>query len=207
VVCLGDSLTDGRGSTTDGNDRWPDLLSDRLQASGLSHVGVVNQGAGGNRLLRDGLGIAGLNRLDRDVLACAGVRWLIVFAGINDIGTAGATDDDQRRIGDELLAGYAQLIERAHSRGVNVYGATLTPFGGHEYDDPAGLREQTRRRVNAEIRDRLRFDAVIDFDRAVRSPGNHRRVRRALHDGDGLHLNPAGYRALAEAVPDLFSDG
>jgi lysophospholipase L1-like esterase len=207
VVCLGDSLTDGRGSTTDGNDRWPDVLADRLHASGREHIGVVNQAAGGNRLLRDGLGIAALHRLDRDVLTVAGVRWLILFTGVNDIGLADATPDAQWRIEQELLAGYTQVIERARARGIRVYGSTLTPFGGHEYDDPAGLREQTRRRVNTAIRDRTGFDAVLDFDRSVRAAGRHRQVRRSLHDGDGLHLNPAGYRALAEAVPtDLFTE-
>ncbi len=206
AVLLGDSLTDGRGSTTDGNDRWPDQLLDRLhQRDGLAHVGFVNQAAGGNRLLRDGLGISALGRFDRDVLACAGVAWLVLFEGINDIGQAEATVPAQQRIGDELLAGYGEIVDRAHARGIRVYGATLTPFGGHEYDDPAGLREQTRRRVNGWIRGGGRFDAVIDFDRAVRSPRTPHRVRRMLHDGDGLHLNPDGYRALAGVVDaDLF---
>lgn len=206
VVCLGDSLTDGRGSTTDGNDRWPDVLADRLHAAGRACVSVVNQAAGGNRLLRGGLGIAGLRRFDRDVLAVAGVRWLILFTGVNDIGAVEATREAQRSLEDELLAGYGQVIDRARSRGIRVYAATLTPFGGHEYDDPAGLRDRTRRRVNAWIRARAPVDAVIDFDRAVRVANHHRRVRRELHDGDGLHLNPAGYRTLAQAVPlDLFS--
>lgn len=206
VVCLGDSLTDGRGSTNDGNDRWPDVLVDRLHAAGRTGVGVVNQAAGGNRLLRGGLGIAGLRRLDRDVLAVSAVRWLILFTGINDIGAVEPTRPAQRQLADELLAGYGQVIDRAHSRGIRVYGATLTPFGAHEYDDPAGRRDRTRRRVNTWIRSQAPFDAVIDFDRVVRVANHHRYVRRDLHDGDGLHLNPAGYRALAHAVAlDLFS--
>jgi lysophospholipase L1-like esterase len=205
VVCLGDSLTDGRSSTTNGNDRWPDVLADRLHAQGLTGLAVVNQAAGGNRVLRDGLGIAALHRLERDVLAAAGARWLILFEGVNDIGTAEATDPQQRRIGDELVAGYLQIIDRARSAGLRVCGATLTPFGGHEYDDPAGVREQTRQRVNAWIRQSGRFDAVIDFDRAVRGESDQPRVRGELHDGDFLHLNPAGYRVLAGAVPtELF---
>lgn len=206
VVCLGDSLTDGRGSTTDGNDRWPDVLADRLHAAGLEHVAVVNQAAGGSRILRDGLGIATLRRLDRDVLDTAGVRWLILSGGVNDIGQAEATPSAQQRIGDELVAGYAQVADRARARGIRVYAATITPFGGHEYDDPAGLREQTRQRVNAWIRAGGPFDAVIDFDQAVRSRDAAGRVRAQWHDGDGLHLNPAGYQALAAAVPtDLFT--
>jgi Lysophospholipase L1 and related esterases len=206
VVCLGDSLTDGRGSTTDGNDRWPDVLADRLHAAGRTSVAVINQAAGGSRVLRDGLGIAAVRRFDRDVVGTAGVRWLVVFAGINDIGMGDATVRAQQRIGDELIAGYAHLIGRAHAHGIAVYGATLIPFGGHEYDDPRGRREQTRRRVNDWIRTSGQFDAVLDFDQVVRDPADHARVRPALHDGDGLHLNPLGYRALADAVPlDLFA--
>ena len=203
AVFLGDSLTDGRGSTTDGNDRWPDQLLDRLDLSG---VGFVNQAAGGNRVLNDGLGPNALARLDRDVLAHSGVSWLIVFEGVNDIGMADATAAAQRAVGDELVAAYADIIDRAHGQGLRVYGATITPFGGHGYDDPAGLREQTRARVNAWIRDS--FDAVLDFAAAVRDPGDARRVRAELHDGDGLHLNPAGYAALAATVPpELFRIG
>lgn len=202
AVLLGDSLTDGRGSTTDGNDRWPDQLLDRLPAD----VGIVNQAAGGNRLLRDGLGIAAIRRFDRDVLRCAGVAWLVVFEGVNDIGTAEATASAQRQIGDELIAGYEEIVGRAHAAGILVYGATITPFGGHEYDDPAGLREATRRRVNAFIRSGGRFDAVLDFDAVVRNPRHHRRVRAGLHVGDGLHLRPDGYAMLARAVPpELFA--
>jgi lysophospholipase L1-like esterase len=206
VVCLGDSLTDGRGSTTDGNDRWSDVLADRLHAAGRTHVAVVNQAAGGGRVLRDGLGIAALRRFDRDVLGTAGIRWLVVFAGINDIGRADATAAAQRRIGDELIAGYSEIVERAHAHRIAVYGATLIPFRGHEYDDPYGRRERTRRRVNAWIRTSGQFDAVLDFDEVVRDPDDHARVLPSLHNGDGLHLNPLGYRALAAAVPlDLFA--
>jgi lysophospholipase L1-like esterase len=202
IVLLGDSLTDGRGSTTDGNDRWPDQLVDRLyERERLRHVAIANHAAGGNRVLRDGLGIAALHRVDRDVLACAGATWLVLFEGVNDIGMAAGKPAAQERVGSELIDGYATVVERAHSAGLRVYGATLTPFGGHEYDDPAGLRERTRRRVNAWIRGSGQFDAVLDFDAAVRNPRHHARVRAQLHDGDGLHLNPAGYRALADAVP------
>ncbi len=202
VVLLGDSLTDGRGSTTDGNDRWPDQLVERLHlVEGLAHVAVVNQAAGGNRVLRDGLGIAALTRLERDVLSCAGARWLIVFEGVNDIGTAQATVEDQQRVGDELIAAYEQIVVRCHAQGIVVYGATITPFGGHDYDDGDGRREATRQRVNAWIREGGAFDAVTDFDKAIRDPGEPRRVLPELHAGDGLHLNPSGYRVLADAVP------
>jgi lysophospholipase L1-like esterase len=201
TVVLGDSLTDGRGSTTDGNDRWPDQLSARLHGG---HA-VLNQAAGGNRVMQDGLGPSVLARLDRDVLALDGVATLIVFEGINDIGTAAATPEAQQRVGDDLRAAYDQIVTRAHARGLRVYGATLTPIGGNEgYDDPAGLRERTRAGINGWIRRGGRFDRVLDFDAAVRDPADPRRLLPAYDTGDHLHLNPAGYGALAAAVPERW---
>jgi lysophospholipase L1-like esterase len=200
AVMLGDSLTDGRGSTTNGNDRWPDQLSARLR----SGAGVVNQGIGGNRVLRDGIGASVLARLDWDVLAVSGVRWLVVFAGVNDIGTTEPTDAAAKQVAADLMAAYEQIIIRAHARGIRVYGATLTPFGGNvPYDDAQGHREAARQKVNAWLRGVTGFtglDCVLDFDRAVHDPGHPARVRPALHDGDHLHLNPEGYRALAAEV-------
>ncbi|GIG87085.1 SGNH hydrolase [Plantactinospora endophytica] len=203
AVLLGDSLTDGRGSTTDGNDRWPDQLVDRLHGyAGTGDVAVANQAAGGNRVLDDGLGPSVLARLDRDVLAQSGVAWLVVFEGVNDIGTADATEAAQRAVTADLITAYDQIVTRAHAHGIRVYGGTLTPFGGNaEYDDRAGLREATRQAVNRWIRDGGRFDAVIDFDRAVRDPANPRHLLPVADTGDHLHLNPAGYRLLADAVP------
>jgi lysophospholipase L1-like esterase len=201
TVVLGDSLTDGRGSTTDGNDRWPDQLSARLRGA---HA-VLNQAAGGNRVLQDGLGPSALARLDRDVLALGGVASLIVFEGVNDIGTAAATPEAQQRVGDDLRAAYDQIVTRAHARDIQVYGATITPFGGNEgYDDPGGLREQTRTGVNEWIRRSGRFDAFVDFDAVVRDPAAPRRLLPAYDTGDHLHFNPIGYRALAEAVPQRW---
>lgn len=203
VAMLGDSLTDGRGSTTNGNDRWPDQLFDRLRShAGTAHVAVLNQAAGGNRVLNDGLGPNALARLDRDVLAQSGVRWLVVFEGVNDIGTAEATEAAQKQVAADLIGAYEQIVVRAHAKGLRVYGATLTPFGGNAaYDDATGHREAARRAVNDWIRTSGRFDAVLDFDRAVRDPANPRLLRPELEVGDHLHLNPTGYRALAEAVP------
>ncbi|MFJ8362060.1 SGNH/GDSL hydrolase family protein [Streptomyces sp. NPDC093984] len=203
VAVLGDSLTDGRGSTTNGNDRWPDQLHDRLRARpATAGVAVLNQAAGGNRVLNDGLGPNALARLDRDVLAHSGVAWLVVFEGVNDIGTAAATPAAQHAVADDLIAAYQQIVVRAHAQGIRVYGATVLPFGGNTpYDDPDGLREATRQTVNTWIRARGHFDAVVDFDRVVRDPDNPRRLRPALQVGDWLHLNPEGYRALATAVP------
>jgi lysophospholipase L1-like esterase len=198
LVLLGDSLTDGRGSTANGNDRWPDRLFDRLPPG----IAVANQGAGGNRVLNDGLGPSALARLDRDVLAQSAARWLVVFEGVNDLGTAPATRAGQRQVVAELLAAYEQIAVRARARDLLVYGATLTPFGGSDpYDDPEGHREEARQAVNAWIRDEGPYDAVIDFDLAVRDPAEPRRLSAAYDEGDHLHLSPAGYRALAEAVP------
>ncbi len=207
VAVVGDSLTDGRGSTTDMNDRWPDLLIDRLHAHpDMAGLAVLNQGIGGNRVLADGLGPGVSARLDRDVLAQSGVRWLIVFAGVNDIGTAAATEAAQREVAADLIAAYDQIVVRAQAGGLRVYGATLTPFGGNmPYDDPGGRRESARQAVNRWIRTSRRFDGVIDFDRAVRDPADPRRLLAAFDVGDHLHLGPAGYAALADAVPaDLF---
>jgi lysophospholipase L1-like esterase len=207
VVVLGDSLTDGRSSTTNGNDRWPDRLLRRLHArAGSADVAVLNLGGGGNRVLADGLGPSALARFDRDVLAQSAVAWLMIFHGINDIGTADATEAAQRWVADELVAAYDRMIARAHGQGIVAYGATLLPFGGNAaYDDPGGRREQTRQRVNAWIRTGGRFDAVVDFDRVVGDPADPRRLRADVHDGDHLHLNPTGYAMLGDAVPvDLF---
>ncbi|PWK83810.1 lysophospholipase L1-like esterase [Lentzea atacamensis] len=195
VVMIGDSLTDGRGSTTNGNDRWPDQLLNRMPPG----VAVLNQAAGGNRVLNDGLGPSVLARLDRDLLAQSAVRWSILFEGVNDIGTAATTEAAQKQVADDLIAGYQQIVDRAHARDIKVYGATLTPFGASFYDE--GFREETRQTVNRWIRTSRRFDAVVDFDAAVRDPANPRQLVAAADVGDHLHLNPTGYRMLAEAVP------
>ena len=203
AVILGDSLTDGRGSTTNGNDRWPDQLLDLMRSRGDgAGIAVLNQGIGGNRVLRDGLGPSIVSRLDRDVLAVNGVGWLVVFAGVNDIGAADATQAAQRQVAAELCTAYEEIAAKAHTAGIAVYGATLTPFAGSDpYDDTAGHREAARQAVNAWIRASDRFDAVLDFDQAVRDPRSPRRLSAAVDSGDHLHLNPAGNRALAGAVP------
>ncbi|MGY1856545.1 SGNH/GDSL hydrolase family protein [Modestobacter sp. SYSU DS0290] len=203
VAVLGDSLSDGRGSTTNGNDRWPDLLAARLaEKPATRDVAVVNQAAGGNRVLQDGLGPNALARLDRDVLAQSGVEHLVVFEGVNDIGTAAATPEAQSAVAAELIRAYQQIVVRAHAQGIAVHGATLLPFGGNEgYDDPAGHREAARRTVNEWIRSSGTFDTVLDFDRVTRDPSAPQRLLPAYDEGDHLHLNPAGYAALAAAVP------
>ena len=208
VVLLGDSLTDGRGSTTDGNDRWPDRLAARLRAAGHGdRVAVLNQAAGGNRVLADGVGPGALARLDRDVLALGGVERLVVLEGVNDLGTAEATAGAQRAAAEELVRAYGQVVLRCSARGIRVYGATLLPFGGHEgYDDPQGHRRAARRQVNTWIRESGGFDAVLDLDAVVRDPADPERLLAAYDGGDHLHLGPAGYAALGDAVPlELFA--
>jgi lysophospholipase L1-like esterase len=203
VDVIGDSLTDGRGSTTNRNDRWPDQLAARLQAHrSTANVAVINEAAGGNRVLNDGLGPNALARFDRDVLAQSGVDAVIVFEGVNDIGTADATPQAQQAVTADLIQAYQQMILRAHAQGIRVFGATITPFGGNTmYDDPQGLRQRSREAVNAWIRLSRAFDAVIDFDRAARDPQDPTRLRPSYDVGDHLHMNPQGYAALAAAVP------
>ena len=204
AAIVGDSLTDGRGSTTNGNDRWPDQLFTRLRSiPDASGVAVLNQGLGGNRVLNDGLGPNVLARLDRDVLAQSGVKWLIVFEGVNDIGTADPTEAAQKQVAANLIAAYQQIITRAHALGIRVFGATITPFGGNAgYDDPQGLREAARQTVNQWIRTSHKFDAVLDFDRAVRDPANPRQILPSFDNGDHLHLNrPDTRHSLTPSQP------
>jgi lysophospholipase L1-like esterase len=199
VVVLGDSITDGRGSPTDGNGRWTDHLARRLLLGGFpAHVGVLNQGLGGNRVLDDGLGPNALARLDRDVLAQPGVRWLIVLEGINDLGTRSATARD-------LIGAYEQIILRAHARGIKVFGATLMSCEGSPYFRPE--LEAARQEVNAWVRESGRFDAVIDFDAATRDPQRPSCLSAAVDGGDHLHPGPEGYKIMAAAVDlNLFGE-
>ncbi|MEU0529900.1 SGNH/GDSL hydrolase family protein [Amycolatopsis tolypomycina] len=193
VAVIGDSISDGRGSTTNGNDRWPNVLASRLHG-----VSVVNQAAGGNRVLQDGLGPNVLARLDRDLLATSGVSWAIVFEGVNDIGTAAPAD--AAGVADQLIDAYDQILVRAHAQDIRVYGATITPFGGNTgYDNP--LREEARQKVNAWIRQPGHFDALLDFDKVVRDPAAPSKLLPAYDVGDHLHLNPAGYQAIGSSVP------
>ncbi|MGC4069473.1 MAG: SGNH/GDSL hydrolase family protein [Polyangiaceae bacterium] len=193
VAILGDSITDGRGSTTNGNNRWPDALAKRLQGNAdTNQVGVLNQGIGGNAVLSGGLGPTALTRFDRDILNQSGVRWAIVFEGVNDIGySSGAT------IATNLINAYSQFVTKARSKGVLVYGATITPFGANSYYSVA--HEEARQAVNDWIRTQGNFDAVIDFDATVRDPLNAINLLSA-YSSDGLHLNPTGYQKMADSI-------
>jgi lysophospholipase L1-like esterase len=205
VVVLGDSITDGHGATTNGNDRWTDVLAARFQAFAETRdVGVSNQGIGGNHLLTDGLGPSALARFDRDVLAPAGVRWLIVFEGVNDLGglarNGEVTPAEHAALVARVLAAYQQIIARAHAHGIRVIGGTITPYAGSEYYHPGPLSEADRQAVNTWIRAAGHFDAVIDFDAVVRDPQSPDRLLPADDCGDHLHPSPAGYRAMGEAI-------
>jgi len=211
IVALGDSITDGHGATTNANDRWTDVLAARLQASpGNPGIGVSNQGIGGNHLLTDGLGPNALARFDRDVLAPAGVRWLIVFEGVNDLGgltrTGEVTPAEHAALVKRILAAYNQLIVRAHAHGLRVIGGTITPYVGSDYYHPGPLSEADRQTVNHWIRTAGQFDAIIDFDKTVADPQHPDQMLPIYDSGDHLHPSPAGYRAMGEAVPlDLFA--
>lgn len=201
VVTLGDSITDGRNSTTNGNGRWPDDLARRLVANkGTANIGVLNEGIGGNRILHDGLGPNALARFDRDVAAQDGVRWVIVFDGVNDIGTAAAaaTHNEKPATAQDIIAAYEQIILRAHAHGIRAIGATITPFGESFYSSPTA--EAARQTVNTWIRTSGKFDAVIDFDAAVRDPKNPTHLLAAADSGDHLHAADAGYRMMADAI-------
>jgi lysophospholipase L1-like esterase len=205
VVALGDSITDGHGATTNGNDRWTDVLAQRLQGSAETrNIGVSNQGIGGNHLLIDGLGPNALARFDRDVLAPAGVRWVIVFEGVNDLG--GLARDGEVSAAEHaarvqsVVAAYQQIIARAHSHGLRVYGVTITPYVGSTYYHPGPLSEADRQAVNEWIRGAGHFDAVIDFDSVLRDPEHPERLLPQYDCGDHLHPSPAGYKAMGNAV-------
>jgi lysophospholipase L1-like esterase len=201
VVTLGDSITDGAHSTRDANARWPDVLARRLQANKkTSSLGVLNEGIGGNRILRDHTGPSALARFDRDVLAQTGVKYLIILEGINDIGHATSTvsPGGESVTADDLIAGLSQLATRAHTHGIKVFGATLTPYVGAGYQSPAG--EAIRQALNQWIRTTNQFDGVIDFDKLTTDP-THPGMFLPLDDsGDHLHPGDVGYKSMGDSI-------
>ncbi|MBB6052746.1 SGNH/GDSL hydrolase family protein [Armatimonas rosea] len=200
MVTLGDSITDGRGSPTNGNGRWPDYLARRLQADKRTrNIAVLNAGIGGNCVIKGGIGPSALARFDRDVLAQPGVKWLILFEGINDLGTKSAN-------ATELIAAYEQLAARAQAHGIKVYGATILPCGSSFYFTPELERE--RQALNQWIRTTRTLDAFLDFDAALRDPQNPTQLSPAAESNDHLHPEKLGYKVLAESIPlGLFRSG
>jgi lysophospholipase L1-like esterase len=200
IVAFGDSITDGAHSTRNANARWPDVLSRRLLADKkTANLSVLNEGIGGNRVLHDGYGPSALARFDRDVLAQAGVKYLIILESINDIGHA---QDPHRPYdvvsADDLIAGLSQLATRAHTHGIKVFGATLTPYVGAKYSSPVG--ETMRAAINEWIRTTNQLDGVIDFDKVTRDPANPTVFLPADDSGDNLHPGDAGYKAMGDSI-------
>ncbi|KAF9526189.1 SGNH hydrolase-type esterase domain-containing protein [Crepidotus variabilis] len=198
-VILGDSITDGRGSDNDMNNRWPDLLLARLQTNGLTNIAVVNQAAGGNRVLADGLGPSLISRYKRDALTQAGVRWAMIFEGVNDIGTGATGSGTQNQIANQLISAFTQIAKDAKALGLPIFAATITPFGSSQYGDAS--REAARQTVNDWILTSGIFDAVVDFDKFIRDPSNSAQLASQYNSGDYLHPNVAGYQYIANQFP------
>jgi lysophospholipase L1-like esterase len=221
IVAFGSSLTDGDGTTADSNGRWPDVLAERLQkrAGGKAEIGVLNEGIIGNRLLNDspksadnpfgaGLGQAGLIRFERDVLAQAGVKYVIVGLGINDIlfPAFPFTSPGETVSTEDILSGYRQLILRAHRKGIRVIGTTNPPFENSAFEGLVAAfytseREAVRRKVNDWIRSSGEFDGVVDLDGVLRDPSHPTQLLPAYDSGDHLHPNNAGCIAEGNAFP------
>jgi lysophospholipase L1-like esterase len=208
IVAFGDSITDGARSTVDTNRRWPDVLAGRLRGSKHGkQLAVVNAGIGGNRILHDAtsnvrFGVNALARFDRDVLAQPGVRYLIILEGINDLGHAGSSAPESESVtAEDIIAGITQLAERAHEKGIKVFGATLTPFEGTPFKGYFTPEKETRRKaVNQWIRTTKALDGFVDFEKAVRDPAHPDRMLPAYDGGDHLHPGDAGYKAMGEAI-------
>jgi lysophospholipase L1-like esterase len=197
VDILGNSITDGRGSITNEQNRWPDILSERLLKNPeTKHIGVLNMGIGGNAVLRGGLGPTGMNRYQRDILGQPGVKWAIIYHGVNDIGGV-RTEETAATRADGLIAAYKQMIDEAHQRDIQVFGATITPFKGNSYYNEHS--ERCRQLVNDWIRNSGSFDAVIDFDKVMRNPEDTTRLISSCQN-DGLHPDAAGYKKMGESV-------
>jgi lysophospholipase L1-like esterase len=206
VITIGDSITDGDHSTRDANARWPDVLARRLQADQkTANLSVLNEGIRGNRILHDGNGANALSRFNRDVLAQAGVKYLIILEGINDIGSATSpTNPSDPVTADDIIAGLLQLAIRAHTHGIQVFGATLTPYVGATYQSPKG--ESIRQAVNNWIRTTNQFDGVIDFDKVTTDPTHPGMLLPSYDSGDHLHPDDAGYKLMGESINlKLFS--
>lgn len=206
LLIVGDSITDGRGSITNQNNRWPDLLLKKLQGNAATkHISTGNLAAGGNRILADGLGPNAFGRIDRDVLAHPGVGYAMIFEGVNDIGGGPTTKEAQSAIYDSLTQAYQQMVTLIHAHGIPVFGATITPFSApanvtfQPYSNPE--REITRQRINKFIRESGTFDAVVDFDKFLADPKIPSQLNPLYDSGDYLHPNVAGYQYLADQFP------
>ena len=202
VAILGNSITDGRGSTTNEQNRWADVLSRRLLANKATNtIGVLNMGIGGNCVLRGGLGPTGKDRYHRDLFGQEGVKWIILFEAVNDLGSSWNGVQTAERIIDV----YKEIIDEAHQKGIRVYGATITPFKGNNYYNAD--HEKGRSMINEWIRTTEMLDGVIDFDQAVRNPEDPEALQKAfLFENDWLHLNAQGYETMGSCIDlNLFT--
>jgi lysophospholipase L1-like esterase len=208
IVFFGDSITDGACSTPDTNNRWPDHIAERLQAEGRPNVAVVNEAYSGDRVLTNGMGTNALSRFDMSVLSHPRVSTVVMMMGINDIGWPGQgaiTPSDPEPTAEDVIAGYKQIIDRAHARGLRFVAVTLTPFVDTFNGTPlAGYytpeKEKIREAVNEWIRGNKTADGLIDFDKLLEDPKNPKHINPAYDCGDHLHPNDAGYQAMAKAV-------
>jgi lysophospholipase L1-like esterase len=197
IAIIGDSITDGRGSGTNKQNRWPDILAMRLlENADTKQISVLNMGIGGNTILRGGLGPTALTRFDRDILNQQGVKWLIVFEGVNDLGS---TRDSVAafNVAKGLIAAYDTMITKAHAKGIKVYGVTITPFKKASYYTP--YWDAARNTVNDWIRTSGHFDGLIDFDKTIRDPNDPATIL-AEAQSDYLHPNELGYQMMGKAV-------
>ncbi len=198
IATVGDSITDGWGSTDSANQRWPNHFARRLFSdNSIDKYAIVNAGISGNRVTTQGNARFGQNlqaRFERDVLAMSNVSHMILMEGINDIGMS---PSGELITAEEVIAGYKQIIARAHARGIKIIGATLTPFEGAAYYTPAG--EMVRQKVNLFIRGGGEFDGVIDFEKAVQDPAHPSRILPSL-TADNLHPNDIGYKIMADSI-------
>jgi lysophospholipase L1-like esterase len=207
IVAYGDSITDGVGATPGANRRWPDVLAERLQAAGLDWA-VANQGISGNRILSPGMGESALARFDEDVLSLPNVKYIIVFEGVNDIGQRFGPRRpgqpnfpglDQPEITvEEMIAGYKQIVARAHAKGIKVIGSPIGPYKGASYWSEEG--EAARQAINDWILNSGTFDATVRLDLAFADPADPQTMREGYHMGDFLHGSDAGLRAVGESI-------
>lgn len=201
IVAFGDSITDGFTTTPDAHLAWPAILAERLQDNeSTDHLGIINVGISGNRVLNFITGSSALTRFDRDVLARSGVRWIILLEGINDINftaiPGGPVGSDITA--ENIIEGLSQLVDRAHAHGFKVMGATLTPMGGLWLHNES--TEGMRQTVNDWIRNSGKYDALVDFDAVTRDPGNPQHLNPAHNSGDNIHPNDEGNVAMANAI-------
>jgi lysophospholipase L1-like esterase len=206
VVAFGDSITDGDGSTVDGNDRWPDRLAERLAKVGGAPVAVLNEGISGAKILSDRMGTNALARFDTDVLSQPKADTVILMMGINDLGWPGSglALHDPEPTAEAIIEGYKQLIARAHAHGLRIIGATLTPFGDAFAGTPfEGYYTPEKEKIRVALNDFIRsgaFDGIIDFDKVIVDPQKPGYALPKYGKGDNLHPNPAGYQAMGAAI-------